>query len=430
MSHKEIDWLKVIELLSKKQLNQKKAATQLKLSTRQVRRLIKRYRTKGAEGLVSKHRGQHSNNKISDTTKNKALDLVTQYYPDFGPTFAHEKLTEQHQLSFSIETLRQWMMAAGIWKNKSARKVVVHQSRLRRRQRGELIQIDGSPHDWFEGRAEYCNLTVFIDDATGELMALYFTPTETTRAYMETLSNYLNEHGRPVAFYSDKHSIFRVNHPNHEGGLTQLSRALKTLDIDIICANTPQAKGRVERANKTLQDRLVKELRLRNISSMEAANLYLPEFIADYNKRFSVKPASAQNAHRKVLHSPIELQQILSIQNTRTLSKNLTCQYQNMEYQIQTKKTGYRLRYTKVTVCEALSGEVSLLHNGKALPYKIFKKGENPTPVLDVKTINHAVQQAKLRQQHKPNYKPKPDHPWRTYPNKHNPIPAPWKRTL
>jgi transposase len=425
MSHKEIDRLEVMQLLSKKHVSQRKAATQLKISTRQVRRLIKRYRSEGPQGLVSKHRGHCANNKVSSVIKNKALDLVVQHYPDFGPTFAHEKLIEQHRLSFSVETLRQWMMAAGIWKNKSAKKVLVHQSRPRRRQRGELIQIDGSPHDWFENRADTCNLTVFIDDATGELMALYFTATETTQAYMETLSNYLNQYGRPVAFYSDKHGIFRVNHPNNQGGLTQFSRALKTIDVELICANSPQAKGRVERANKTLQDRLVKELRLRNISSMEEANRYLPEFMADYNQRFSVKPASPQDAHRKILHTHTELQQILSIQNIRSLSKNLTCQYQNVEYQIQSKNIGYRLRYSKVTICEDFSGKVTLLHKGKSLPYKTFKKGAKPTATLDEKNINHAVKQAKLRQQKKPNYKPKPDHPWRTYPNKPQTTPTP-----
>ncbi len=210
------------------------------------------------------------------------MNLVRRHYVDFSPTFAHEKLTEVHHLAFSVETLRQWMIAAGLWLAKSRKKARVHQRRPRRPCVGELVQIDGSPHDWFEERAERCTLLVFIDDATSRLMALRFVPAETTQAYMETLRACLDQHGRPVALYSDKHSIFRVNHPEHEGEVTPFSRALKTLDIEPIHAHTPQAKGRVERASQTLQDRLVKELRLRHINDMGQANAFLPEFIETY----------------------------------------------------------------------------------------------------------------------------------------------------
>lgn len=180
-------------------------------------------------------------------------------------------------------------------------------------------------------------------------MVLHFTPTETTQAYMEALNTHLEQHGGPVSLYSDKHSIFRVNMPNNEEKLTQFNRALKTLDIELICANTPQAKGRVERANKTLQDRLVKELRLRKIDNISDANKYFPEFIKDYNQRFAKQASSAVDAHRPVLHDKKEMELILSLHHKRKLSKNLTCQYNNLEYQIQTKQTGYRLRYLSVT---------------------------------------------------------------------------------
>lgn len=217
-----------------------------------------------------------------------------------------------------------WLQACG--NPNDARPAVSTNAAPERPCRGELIQIDGSPHDWFEDRGPRCCLIVFIDDATGELGALRFVPVESTQAYMETLADYLDQHGRPVALYSDRHSIFRVNNPKASGNTTQFTRALQTLDIGAIHANTPQAKGRVERANQTLQDRLVKELRLNNIQTLKAANRFLPKFIQAYNQRFAKPPQSPTDAHRPVLHNSKELQLILAKQYTRTLSKNLTCQ--------------------------------------------------------------------------------------------------------
>lgn len=398
MSHQEIDRLKIIQQIDSKQMPQKVAATQLQLTVRQVKRLIKRYKDNGAEGLISKHRGKIANNRISDKVKNKALELIRRTYSDFSPTFAHEKLTELHQLSFSVETLRSWMIEANIWQSKAVKKARIHPSRPRRSQRGELIQIDGSPHAWFEERGEYCTLIVFIDDATSDLMGLHFSPTETTQAYMETLGNYLNQFGRPVSLYSDKHSMFRVNHVNCEGELTQFSRALKTLDIEPIHANTPQAKGRVERANKTLQDRLVKELRLQNISTIEEANQYLPTFIKQYNRKFGIEPRSPIDAHRKVLHSETEVKQILSIHHQRKLTKNLSCQLNNIEYQIISKTKGYRLRQSYVTLCEEFNGTLTILQNGRALKFRTLNQGEAPIPIVDEKTIQHTVEQAMQKQ--------------------------------
>jgi hypothetical protein len=194
------------------------------------------------------------------------------------------------------------MIDDSIWHPKRRKKTKTHPERPRRPRLGELVQIDGSPHDWFEGRSASCTLIVFIDDATGSLMSLRFSPTEATQAYMKALDNYLSHFGRLAALYSDKHSIFRVNHVDHESELTQFTRALKTLNIEPIHANTPQAKGRVERANKTLQDRLVKEMRLNGINTIDEANRYLPIFMEDYNRRFCVPAHHPQEAHRPVLH--------------------------------------------------------------------------------------------------------------------------------
>jgi len=305
------------------------------------------------------------------------------------------------------------MIAEGLWQPKAKKQQRAFQMRPRRPRVGELIQIDGSPHDWFEGRAPTCTLIVFIDDASGRLMELRFVPAETTEAYMTCLRHYLERYGRPVALYSDKHSIFRVNIEDAKSGkqFTQFSRALKSLDIDCIHANTPQAKGRVERANQTLQDRLVKDMRLACISSMEEGNAFLQAWMEKYNRKFAVQPASNEDAHRPVLHNEQELDLIFSIHSQRKLSKNLTLQYNNVLYQIKTRAIGYAMRGATVTVCENFQGKVSILYNGQLLQWEQFERGDAPPPVVDAKNINQVIDQA-IQRQAKP-WKPKPDHPWR-----------------
>jgi hypothetical protein len=231
------------------------------------------------------------------------LALIAKRYPDFGPTFACEKLREAQGFDLSVATVRRLMTAAGFWIPRKLRPPKVHQPRNRRSCLGELVQIDGSDHRWFEERGPSCTLLVFIDDATSRLMTLHFTQIESTFSYFEAMEHYLSAHGKPVALYSDKFSVYRVNANNYEEktfgkGITQFGRACFELNIDTWCANSSQAKGRVERANLTLQDRLVKELRLREIDSKEAANAYAPSFIADYNARFAKPPRSAHDAHR------------------------------------------------------------------------------------------------------------------------------------
>jgi transposase len=300
MSSKEISKLEVMQRLKEKSLGQRAAAEMLNVSVRQVKRMFKSYREKGAAGLVSQRRGRESNNRLNEATRVQALDLLGSKYRGFGPTLACEKLVEVEGLKISKESVRKMMLVEGLWKARRVRKIVTHQMRERRPCLGELVQIDGSPHAWFEERAPGCVLLVFIDDATGKLLQLLFVESESFFSYSLAAQAYFERYGKPVAFYSDKHGIFRVNMPNSLSGdnLTQFGRAMQELDIQIICANTPQAKGRVERANQTLQDRLVKEMRLRGISSREAGNAYLPEFIADFNQRFAVQPISQHDAHR------------------------------------------------------------------------------------------------------------------------------------
>ncbi len=337
MSHKELHRLQIIQESINRHITQEQAAARIGISIRQVKRLVQRYRNEGPSGLVSHRRGKRPNNFFSTEFRATVISLLKGRYADFGPTFACEKLREIHGLSLSVETLRKWMIEEGLWRERRRKIARIYQRRMRRPSYGELIQIDGSPHDWFENRGPRCTLIVFIDDATSALMALRFVPAETTRAYMETLRGYLNDHGVPLALYSDRHSIFRVNNPEREGELTQFTRAIKTLGIEPIHANSPQAKGRVERANQTLQDRLVKEMRLQNISDIETANAWLPTFIEAYNNRFATSPRTTDNAHLDVHHSEEELGYIFSLQAKRVLSKNLTFQYKSSAFQVRSE---------------------------------------------------------------------------------------------
>jgi len=411
MSGREVDRLDVVRKVVAKRLLQREAAVRLGLGVRQVKRLVRRYRDDGAAGLVSKRRGKRSNNVIDAEVRREVMGWVRRRYADFGPTLAREKLAEVHGYRLSAETLRQWMIAEGLWKAKQRRRARIHQRRPRRPCFGELVQLDGSPHAWFEGRGPECTLIVFIDDATSRLLHLRFVPAETTRAYMEALGVYLGRHGRPAALYSDRHGIFRVNQGRLEGKVTQFTRALKTLDIEPIHAGTPQAKGRVERANRTLQDRLVKELRLEGIGSMEAGNAFLPSFMADYNRRFAVAPKSGEDAHRAVLHDAGELDLILRRHATRKLSRNLTFQYLNRECQITGQGKGYRLRGASVTVCDAFGGKVDVLRKGRPLAFRVLAEGAAPPALDDGKSVRRTVDEAKARQRARPRYKPAADHP-------------------
>ncbi len=409
MSKKELSRVEVMERIKAKKMTQKKGAEALGISVRQVRRVWKNYQEKGAIGLLSKRRGKPSNNRLPSETRQRAIDLLHSLYADFGPTFAHEKLVEKHDLKLSSGSVRQIMIRENLWTPRKAKKIVAHQMRERRACVGELVQIDGSPHRWFEDRAPACTLLVFIDDATGTLGELRFVKSESFFSYSAASRAYIERHGKPVAFYSDKHGIFRVNQPSVGAGdgLTQFGRAMQELDIVIICANTPQAKGRVERVNFTLQDRLIKEMRLLGISSMEEGNAYLPEFMEDFNRRFAVTPRSNNNAHRLLLLKD-NLDQILTWQETRIISKNLSVQFKNVVYQIQTNRPTYALRKAKVTVCLKADSEVAILYKGKELAYTIFKKQTKQSEILSSKDIDRKVD--KVRKQ----YKPAADHPWRT----------------
>lgn len=407
MSPKELNRVDVIRDICERRLRQEDAAGLLQLSRRHIQRLVNQYRAQGPAGLVSLRRGKASNRRHSTEFRQRIIAIVRQHYADFGPTFANEKLREQHQIKLSIETLRQWMMAEGFWVSKRQAKPRVYQPRYRRECLGELVQIDGSHHDWFEGRAEKCCLSVYIDDATGRLMTLRFSDVESTFDYMNITRQYIEEHGKPVAFYSDKHSVFRLNKDEVKTGkqMTEFGRALFELNIDLICANSSQAKGRVERANKTLQDRLIKEMRLAGINSIEEANAWLPTFIEDFNHRFARAPYSLHDAHRPVRESADELDDIFTRQRSRVLTRALTIQYDKVVYLIEPTDTTERLIGKPVMVYDYPDGTVSIKHCGQELTYSVFDKLRhvNQAAIFDNKRLGAALALAKQSQESREN---------------------------
>ncbi len=402
MSEKEISRFKVIQDVCEHRLRRTDAAEILSLSERQVQRLMNKLREHGAASLTHASRGKPSNRRYSDEYRKEILSTIHKYYSDFSPTFAREKIIENHNLAISLETLRQWMIADNLWIPHSQRKPRVYQPRYRRDCLGELIQIDGSHHDWFEGRSDKCCLLVFIDDATGRLMNLRFSETESAFDYMLTTREYLNEHGKPIAFYSDKHSIFRVNQEKHKQvGQTQYGRVLKELAIELICANSSQAKGRVERANLTLQDRLVKEMRLQGIDTIEQANAWLPYFIADFNHRFAKPAQYPKDMHRPVRESKQELDDIFSWQETRKLSKSLTFQYDKVIYLIEPTKENSRLAHEHVKILDYPNGEIAIQYGHRKLEFKTFDKLEQvqQTQIVDNKRLGQVLKFAQQQQE-------------------------------
>jgi homeodomain-containing protein len=375
MSRQEIDRVSVLRDFGERRITVAQAATRMQLTRRQVFRLAKAFRACGPEALVSRRRGRPSNRRYPERLRSEALGLIREHYADFGPTLAAEKLAERHGLHLARETVRQWMLADGLWTDRQQRLRPVHQPRHRRDCVGELVQIDGSEHGWFEDRGPRCTLLVYIDDATSRLMHLQFVPTESTFDYFQATRAYLEMHGKPIAFYADKHATFRVNKAGAVSGdgMTQFGRALHQLNIDIICANSSQAKGRVERANQTLQDRLVKELRLAGISTMEAGNAFLPTYMDEHNRRFAKAPRDERNLHRP-LGPTDDLDEVLAWKEERTVSNSLTLQYDKVIFILEPTAITRGLARKRVTVVDYPDGRLAIQHNGVDLPYRTFDK--------------------------------------------------------
>jgi Winged helix-turn helix len=418
MSKQEFSRLEVLLRVQSGQLRVADACALIGLHRRQVFRLLRNLKQDGTTSLLSKRRGKPSNHRLAAEVRSLALSIVRERYADFGPTFAAEKLAELHGCSVSRETLRGWMIADGLWIDRRHRLACPHQPRRRRDCLGELVQIDGSEHAWFEDRGGTCTLLAFVDDATSRLMQLRFVASESAFDYFRATRTYLEAHGKPVAFYSDKHGIFRVNAKDAVGGdgITQFGRALSELNIDIICANSPQAKGRVERAFATLQDRLVKELRLAEISTIAAANAWLPGFIADYNDRFGREPVNAKNLHRP-LTAADNLDEVLAWRDERTVTRNLTLQYDQMLLLLDPTPFARGLVRKKVEVVNYPDGRFAVQFDGTALPFRVFDKIQTVRPgtIVDNKRLGAALALVKEQQAgyapHRRRYDPARERP-------------------
>lgn len=402
MTEKEVFRCTILHQVRDKCITQVKAAEILKISDRQVRNLLKLLEYEGSKGIISKKRGKKSNNALPLSLKNEAIRLIQQYYDDFGPTMAQEKLVERHGIKMSVETLRKLMIEHKLFTPKKHKPAHVHQTRARRENFGELIQVDASIHDWFEGRGDKCALIVFIDDATSKITGLHFHKSECLEAYFRTLESHLVKYGRPLGIYSDRHSIFggadRIKH-------AQLRRAFEELDIEGILARTPQAKGRVERVNRTLQDRLVKEMRLRGISSIEQANIFLEEYLGDHNDKFSKEPRGQIDTHRP-LDSSHDLRFILANREERTLSNSLSISFYNKTINILEPEMKNRLKHKKVNVIEQDNGLIEVYFQGKLLKSKLVHECTNEKTVLDYKDKNLWKPKG---------HKPDKSHPWKKY---------------
>jgi hypothetical protein len=384
MSKKEIERVKILTLLREGHFNQIIAGQMLGITDRQVRNLLKKHRREGDKGLISKKRGKASNHRKSQDFKEKVINIVQQNYPDFGPKLATEYLQSKHNINISVETLRQWMIQYHLWIPKNEERKKLHLPRERRRAFGELIQIDGSHHHWFEDRSPPCVLMVFVDDATSSITSLHFAESESIDAYYRTLEKHLKKYGRPIGFYGDRCSSLTPRNPKNSNDQTQFKRTLNELGCELILALSPQAKGKVERANRTLQDRLVKELRLRNISSISEGNAMLDEFREQYNTLFSKKPSELIDAHRSL--EGVSLNQVLCTRETRTLNKDFVVQLHNLFFYISSQGGKTKLyKGAKIEVRKCLDGKRIALFKGEQL--KMTPLSEVSSEVLDAKQV-------------------------------------------
>lgn len=414
LSMRDLDRLKVIRDVLEGRLTRPQAAEQLDLSPRQVRRLCQRVSRQGPRGLVHRLRGKPSNRTIDESVVKQALALIAKNYADFGPTLSAEKLLERHGLEVSITTLRRRMLDAGLWKSRAYRKR--HRAwRQRRACIGELVQVDGSIHDWFEGRGPRCWLIAFVDDATSKLMYAEFAEAEDTLTLMRLARSYLRRHGRPLAFYVDQDSIYKTNRnadldeaQREQQPMTQFTRAMTELGIQVICARSPQAKGRVERGFKTHQNRLVKELRLAGISTITAANEFLRKNYAQaHNRRFAIDPASQANAHR-TLHPSLLLDRILSVRTIRTIQNDFTVRWEGRYIQLLEQQPVKLKPSERVEIESRLDRTLHVRFEGRYLNYKTIPKPSRRSlsPVIDLRSFVQPKPLPALV--HAPA-----DHPWR-----------------
>lgn len=390
MTKKEIDRLAILENVMQGRWTQKRASETLKLSLRQTKRLTKRYKYQGAEGLIHLNRGKPSNRRMSDKIKNAVREIIVrEEFNGFGPTLLQETLEEEYGIKLSREWLRIKMIEEGRWQPKKVKKNKAHPRRKRRSRRGELIQLDGSYEYWFEDRGFRCCLLVMIDDATSEIMAMRFVEHETTQHYFEIMKEYISRYQRPLALYSDRHSIFKVSKGEAKETdirQSQFERAMKDLGIEMIHARSPQAKGRVERANGILQDRLIKKMRRQGISTIKEGNEFLEAYRKEHNSKFANQAENPEDAHIEMLPS-MDLDGILAIRDKRKIQKNLEVQYQNTIYQLELKNCKRRMQGREVNIVEGSNGKITFEYQGKKIKHSIYGQLKAKKTVLDHKEL-------------------------------------------
>ena len=411
MSKKELNKIPVLRDLVEKRINGSAAAKLLKLSVRQIRRLKLRFIKFGVKGLIHKSRGQRSHHSLPDTLADQATTLLKKHYSDFWPTHAQEKLADNHDLKLSKETVRQLMIAARLWYPKKERlKAHFRSWRDRKECFGEMQQYDGSPHDWFEGRLPKCTLLASIDDATGQITHARFAFDEGVINTFIFWREYLGAQGKPLSVYLDRYSTYKINAKKQiddPENLTQFQRAMeKDLNISIIHAQSPEAKGRIERLFNTLQNRLPKELRLVKISSLEGANRFLKaKFLPQFNQQFAVVAKKSGNLHRPVRPEELHrLSSIFSVQTPRIVNNDFTVSFRGLWYQLRAEQPTLVLKKDKVIVEEQLDGSV-WIRKGKH--YLSFSR----LPVRPVKIKDIPVMGLTPKKQF--SWKPPMDHPWR-----------------
>lgn len=410
LSMKEVERYKVIQKLIEGRLSELEASKMMNLSTRQVRRIKKNVQENGIQGLAHKNRGRISNRKLDSELTAKALSLIKEHYFDFKPTFATEKLAENHNIKVSNETIRNLMINGDLWKPKARKQLKKrHEWRARKENYGEMQQFDGSYHKWFEERGEECCLLLSVDDATGEITHGKFDQNEGIVAVFNFWLEYFEKHGLPISIYLDKFSTYKINHPSavdNKDLKTQFQRASEQTRVKLITAHSPEAKGRVERMNRTLQDRLVKELRLAKISTKEEGNNFLEKYIPKFNKKFAVVPSQQANLHKKI-HSELreKLPQIFSIQKTRKVNNDYTIMFENKFYQLERKQPTTVYKKDSVRIEEHLDGEIKINLNGKYLNYIVLP--ERPKKQREIPLV--------ALTNRKPDWTPPANHPWRKF---------------
>jgi transposase len=420
LSQRERDRLKVLHEVEQRHLTQREAARRLRLSERQVRRLQVRVRAEGDRGVIHRLRGRSSNRKIPEERQQRILAQVRGRYADFGPTLASEHL-QQEGWAVSRETLRQLMIAGGLWRPRRRKVAAVHVWRERRASFGELVLWDSSPYRWLEDRGPACQLILMMDDATGRLWGR-FAEHDSTEENFRVLEGWLRRWGRPLACYTDRNSLFTINRPAQlgeqlagQGPLTQIGRALGELDIESILARSPQAKGRIENAFGTLQDRLAKEMRLAGISSLARANDYFQlVFVPFWEQHFAVEPRSKQDAHR-ALGRGHRLEEILSWRAARVVTSDYTVSWDGRRWGVPREEVRAGLRGARVALERRLDGTHWLRFGKQYLPLRPCPE----PPRLATPSGLRPTGVAK-RNPSKPKYHPPANHPWR----------KPWKRTF